>query len=418
MQVAEFERLGVDHIISERKSASSGGHRPGWEELRVMVARRRVRTVLVADLSRLARDGSDMDFLEECAAVGTEVRDLFGQVWENQSIGGLLSSGVTSLMNRVQARMIGLKSADGIRRRREAGFLARGVVPFGYAVVDSKPVMHPENWEKARWLFEDLLGRRMNVNATIRELPADFPWQPSKGGLHNWVRNPMLRGGIGYNRIRWGVWDEIAWGRAPELITQHEYDTAIAMLEARRSAKTTAKCPNDRLYTSMIRCMGCGRNMSYCSRKRETHAERYQCRWPACKWYGRTVRQDMVTTYVAAELCRKAKKMAQMVLEEQTLDVSPQEAKLREQLRQLEQLDSQGVQGLRGSICKLRDEIALLRMAPLEDHWLHPDYQRIFSDPKHFELADQDTLRPIVVQFVSRVEYRADDFSVKVILRR
>jgi hypothetical protein len=121
---------------------------------------------------------------------------------------------------------------------------------------------------------------------------------------------------------------------------------------------------------------------------------------------------------VAAELCRKAKQMADMVLEEQKLEVSPEEARLRDQLRQLEQLDAQGVDGLRGSICKLRDQIAILRMAPLEEKWLNPDYRAIFSDPKHFELTSAENLRPVVVQFVSRIEYRADTYEIKVILRR
>jgi hypothetical protein len=83
----------------------------------------------------------------------------------------------------------------------------------------------------------------------------------------------------------------------------------------------------------------------------------------------------------------------------------------------LEQLDAQGVDGLRVSICRLRDQIAVLRMAPLEEKWLNPDYQLIFSDPKHFELTSPENFRPVVVQFVSRIEYRADDFSINVILR-
>lgn len=417
MQITEFKRLKVDHIIAEPKSASRGLVREGWQELRVLVAQRRVRTVLVADLSRLARDGSDMDFLEECAAVGTEVRDLLGQTWENQTIGGMLSAGVTSLMNRVQSRMIGVKAADGLRRRRDAGFLARGIMPFGYTVVDSQPAMHPEHWMQARWVFDDLLERRMNIASFLKALPPDFPWQPTTGGIHGWIRNPMLRGGIGYKRLRPGEWEHIESCRAPQLISQDEYDTAVVLLRARRNAKNTTGCQTERLYTSMICCMGCGHNMNFYTRKKPTHACRYQCKRPQCKWYGKTVREDAVTTMVTSELCRKAKQMAEMVLEEQTLEVSPEEARLRDQLRHLEQLDAQGVDGLRVSICRLRDQIAVLRMAPLEEKWLNPDYQLIFSDPKHFELTSPENFRPVVVQFVSRIEYRADDFSINVILR-
>lgn len=49
MQIAEFERLGVDRVIAERRSASKG-QRPGWLELRLLVAQGKVRRVLVTDL--------------------------------------------------------------------------------------------------------------------------------------------------------------------------------------------------------------------------------------------------------------------------------------------------------------------------------------------------------------------------------
>lgn len=418
-QEREFVRLGVDLVIKERKSASKKHvRRAGWDELRVLVASRRVRIVLVSDLSRLARDGSDMEFLEECSAVGTEVRDLNGKVWENQSLDGLLTSGVTSLMNRVQARLIGVKAADGLRRRREAGFLARGMMPFGYAVVDGQPAMHHRNWLPARELFDRLLSNRMNISGTIRELPADFAWSPTSVGLTHWFQNPMLRGGIGSRRIKAGLWEDIEWGRAPVLISQHEFDTAMALYRARRNARTTDKSPQEHLYTSMIRCMGCGHNMGWAYRRRETHAPRYQCRRPQCKWHGKTVREDLVTTQVAAALCERAQRMAAIVLEDQPMDISPEEARLREQLRQLEALEDQGVSGLRPTILGIRDQIAVLRMAPLEEVWLHPDYQRIFSDPATFELGSVDDLRPVVVQFVKRIEYRADTFEIKVVLRR
>jgi len=417
MQVAEFERLGVDRVIAERRSASKG-HRPGWSELRLLVAQGRVRRVLMADLSRLARDGSDMEFLEECAAAGTEVRDLFGQVWENQTISGLLSSGVTSLMNRVQARMIGLKSSDGLRRRREAGFLARGRLPFGYRAIDCQPAMDPETWEQARWLFEQLLADQMAVFQTVRRLPEDFPWKPTPTGLLNWVRNPMLRGGVGHGRQAIGEWERVEWNRAPRLISNEEYDTAMRFHLLRRETKSRErKGPKAHLLTSLLQCATCGKNMGWKTQKRPTHAARYQCRTVTCSNYSKTVKEELIRRELARVLVKQAKRMAETVMEEGPMEIPPEEARMREQLRQLEELEAQGVPDLRKGILGLRDQIAMRRMERIVDPWLMPDYQELFSDEESFLLTSDANLRPVLLRFIKRVEYRAGTGSIRVILR-
>jgi DNA invertase Pin-like site-specific DNA recombinase len=415
-QIAQLERAGVDRVIAEKGSASRG-RRAGWTELRLLVAQGRVKQVLMNDLSRLARDGTDMDFLEECAAVGTEVQDLYGQVWENQSIHGLASSGITSLMNRIQARMIGLKSADGIRRRREAGLLARGKVPFGYRVVDNQPAMNPETWKHARWLFEQSLTNQMAMSATVRGLPDDFPWLPTPTGLLNWVLNPMLRGGIAYGRQAIGQWERVEWGRAPCLISSEEYDTALRFYLSRRETKTRRKAAQPHLLTSLLQCATCGKNLGWKERREPHHAARYQCRNRRCSFCFNTVKEELIRQELAQVLTRQAKKMAEHAMQDAPVEIPPEEAKLREQLRQLEELEAQGVPDLRKGIRALRDQIAMLRMDRIVDPWLMPDYHDLFSSPRTFLLTSDTYLRPVLLKFVKRVEYRFSSKTIKVILR-
>lgn len=416
-QIAQLERAGVDRVIAEKGSASRG-RRPGWTELRLLVAQGRVKQVLMNDLSRLARDGSDMDFLEECAAAGTEVRDLYGQVWENQTIHGLASSGITSLMNRIQARMIGLKSADGIRRRREAGFLARGRLPFGYKAVENRPAMDPDRWEQARWLFELLLTTQMDLTGTIRELPDDFPWLPSREGLLNWALNPMLRGGIAYGRRAIGDWERVEWGRAPRLITTEEYDSVLRFYLSRREAKSRLrKAGEAHLLTSLLQCVACGKNMGWKTKREPHHAARYQCRSRRCSFCGRTVREDVIRQELARVLTRQARKMAELAMDDAPVEIAPEEARMREQLRQLEDLEAQGVPNLRKGILALRDQIAMMRMDRIVDPWLAPDYQDLFSNERAFLLTSDENLRPILLKFVRRVEYRFSTNAIRVVLR-
>lgn len=416
-QIAQLERAGVDRVISEKGSASRG-RRAGWTELRLLVAQGRVKRVLMNDLSRLARDGSDMDFLEECAAAGTEVRDLYGQVWENQTIHGLASSGITSLMNRIQARMIGLKSADGIRRRREAGFLARGKLPFGYRVQDHQPAMDPETWEQARWLFELLLNMEMDLTLTIRTLPDDFPWLPTREGLLNWALNPMLRGGIAYGRRAIGDWERVEWGRAPRLITSEEYDSAMRFYLSRREVKSKLRTAGQvHLLTSLLQCVACGKNMGWKTKREPHHAARYQCKNRRCSFCGKTVREDLIRQELARVLTKQAKKMAELAMEDAPVEIPPEEAKLREQLRQLEDLEAQGVPNLRKGILALRDQIAVMRLDRIVDPWLAPDYQELFADKENFLLTSDENLRPVLLRFVRRVEYKPSIKAIRVVLR-
>lgn len=416
-QVDQLERAGVDRVIAEKGSASRG-RRPGWTELRLLVAQGRVQRVLMNDLSRLARDGSDMDFLEECAAAGTEVRDLYGQVWENQTIHGLASSGITSLMNRIQARMIGLKSADGIRRRREAGFLARGRLPFGYKAVNHQPVMDPERWEQARWLFELLLSTQVDLTGTIRALPDDFPWVPTREGLLNWALNPMLRGGLGYGRRAIGDWERVEWGRAPRLITTEEYDSALRFYLSRKETKSRLRSAGGaHLLTSLLQCVACGKNMGWKTKREEHHAARYQCKNRRCSFCGKTVREDVIRQELARVLTKRAKKMAELAMDDAPVEIPPEEARLREQLRQLEDLEAQGVPNLHKGILALRDQIAVMRMDRIVDPWLAPDYQELFSDEENFLLTSDDNLRPVLLRFVKRVEYRFATKAIRVVLR-
>ena len=102
--------------------------------------------VLCIDQSRLARDGSDLEFLEECAVKGVVVRALSGGVIETASVGGFVQAGVFSVLNQAYSRQLSLKTKDGPDRRKSSGHYACGRLPFGYAYVDGKVVPHPVDW--------------------------------------------------------------------------------------------------------------------------------------------------------------------------------------------------------------------------------------------------------------------------------
>jgi hypothetical protein len=109
--------------------------------------------------------------------------------------------------------------------------------------------------------------------------------------------------------------------------------------------------------------------------------------------------------------------MAQLLAEDAPPEVPPEEARLREQIRQLEELEEQGVPNLRKTILDLRDQVAYMRMDRIVDPWLMPDYQFLLEDERAFRAVDNATLRPVLLQFVRRVEFNPATEEIGVVLR-
>lgn len=166
-QQQQLLAAGCDEVIVERASAFKG-QRKGWTHLWALVASGKVTEVLVVDQSRLSRSGDDIEFLNACSLKGVTVRALTGGVIEVESVGGFITSSVMSVMNQAYSRLNSAKVKDGLARRRAAGHRAIGYCPFGYAYIDGVVVPHPENWGPARERWEGLMALEMNCHAYAR----------------------------------------------------------------------------------------------------------------------------------------------------------------------------------------------------------------------------------------------------------
>lgn len=420
-QTWQMEQAGCDRIIVDRASASSGVRRRGWEELRLLVAKGQVEKVLVVDLSRLARDGSDQEFLEECHLVGTTVYDLNGVAYENQSISGLLTTGVLSVVNKVQSRIISVKVRDGVKRRREAGYAARSSVPFGYAVEGGLVVPCPDHWAAARELLEMLIKSEINIYGTIRQLPKEFPWQPSECGLMRWLRNPILRGGIGRGISNDGsqVYDFVEWGKCPHLITPDEWRLILNIFARRPKARSYGNTGKPHLLSGLLRCEKCGRKLHWRTRRNKAGnhvGARYACMQPFCEWRGKGLAEVLVRRRVIEALVSKAAaKMAKLAADgSQPPEVEcPELITYREQLAQLQLLEDQGVTGLGVSITRLRDQI--VTMLPFPGDAIPAAYEGLFQDPETLLAGSDELLRPVFLHFVLEIIYQGapDQFEIK-----
>ena len=392
---------GCDQVITVRESAFKGPRR-GWHELRKLVASGKVKEVLCIDQSRLARDGTDLEFLEECAAQGVTVRTLSGGLIETATVGGFVQAGVFSVINQAFSRQLSLKTKDGLDRRKAEGFYACGRVPYGYAHIDGKVVPHPEQWPTARQMFLDLLAIEMNINRYVREQRPG--WTTS--GIKSWVTNSMLRGII--PRQQEGV---------KPLITPEEWARAQRLLQ-HRSGSRSRSTSTVHLFTGLVRCQACGKNLKYKTVRRG--AKRLHCANPACSCYGRGIAVPLLRSQVVLELQAAARRMQKEV--EQSTRIAERE-KPKEQvqaeskLATLEQLQaSTDLPGLDTAISALRGEIAEFSAPAMGPDW--GGLAELIATPGVLDRFTDEQLRPLVLDYIAEIVYLGNPREVQVIVQK
>jgi DNA invertase Pin-like site-specific DNA recombinase len=395
-QVQQLEAAGCDRVLAERASAyQKGKRRPAWEELWSLVAAGVVREVLVIDQSRLSRSGDDMAFLAACAQQGVRVQALTGGQIEVESYSGFVTAGVLSVMNQASSRLVGAKVRDGLARRRAAGYLGTGRLPFGYCSQDGRAAPDPATWAIARDRFDGLLAAGMNINQWIRDTGTDV----SHTGVRRWMDHTMLRG-----------FAHGQWGAVPALISWQEWEQATRLRQSRASAigRTAGRL---RLFTGLVSCSECGRS---CHRQMDGDTARLKCKTPACAFYGRSIQEAVVRAQVLKALRSRAEELAEMAGAPQHQE-PPEAIELRAQLQQLEALDRSGVAGLAPALADLRERLAALQRVASGPRY--DGLADLFATPGTLELATDEELRAIVVEFIAAIRFLGNPRRVEITLR-
>jgi hypothetical protein len=323
------------------------------------------------------------------------VQALTGGEIEVESYSGFVTAGVLSVMNQASSRLVGAKVRDGLARRRAAGYLGTGRLPFGYCSVDGRAAPDPTTWTTARARFDGLLAAGMNINQWIRDSGTDV----SHTGIRRWLDHPMLRG-----------FAHGQWGAVPALISWQEWEQATRLRQARASAigRTAGRL---RLFTGLVCCSECGRS---CHRQMDGDTARLKCKVPACAFYGRSIQEAVVRAQVLDALRTRAAELVELAAMPQHQE-PPEAIALRAQLHQLESLDRSGVAGLAPALADLR-----ARLAALQQVASGPRYDGLaglVATPVTLELATDEELRALVVEFVAAIRFLGNPRRVEITLR-
>ncbi len=396
-QVQQLVTAGCDRVIRERGTAfREDARRPGWDELQALVASGKVREVVAISQSRLSRRGEELPFLRMCARRGVAVRFLDGTPSDLTDPAGRLLTGVLSTVNEVDSMIKSINVKNGIRRRKAEGHYACGRVPFGYLYDGSQVVPHPDEFTKARELWEQLEANEYMLGRTIRQ--HRLKW--SIPGLGKWVDNPILRGVVN---------DEA--DRVPALITWDEWRRARRLLDQRKAVKVRSRATT-RLFTGLMSCGCCGKRMHYIFNARKS---RLRCSNSLCDWYGRGLAEWKVRDQLIEALRQGAELLGQVAALPVAPAVDAESEQRQRQLDQLRALQEQGVPGLQESIERLE---AMLTVPPLASG---PDWRglaEVFMRSGALDAATDEELRVLALEYVAKIVYVGDPSRVEIRVRQ
>ena len=395
-QARQLQAAGCDRVIQERRSAyKEGARRPGWEELQALVAAGAITKVVAVSQSRLSRQDDVTSFLRICSRKGVTVQFLDGTPGDVSDPAARLMTGVLATINAVDSDIKSINVRNGLARRRAAGHYACGRVPFGYLYDGQYVVPHPERFEQAKLLWQRLEASEFNLSQTVRQ--HRYSW--STRGLRRWIHNPMLRG-IVRNMAE----------QVEALITPQQYANAAALMEGRRERGVRAS-RRRRLLSGLVRCQQCQRWLHYVM---AAGKPRLKCSNILCNWYGRGLAEWKIKQQAIAALehCHADMGKAAATVPEQKL--TQQQLERRTQLEQLLALQEQGVQGLEQSIVTLERQEQLPQ--PSAPNW--QALAILFARPGVLDLASEEELRPLFLEFIDEIVYVGDPNTVEVRLRQ
>lgn len=391
-QEERLKAAGVDRIITDVQSGRDNG-RAGYMELCDLIARRQINAVVVTRIDRLGRTAADCDALIAYAVKhGIELRALNGGSIESASPYGFAMSRTMTTMAELESRMLSLRIRSALEQKRLTGAPLRGRAPWGYRISADRLHFEPDpvEWPRARRFIDSLEDHGYRMSTTLRT------WQAAGQGpiplsctaaVRQWLMNPVLRGGIGYKRIK-AHFTEVVWSQHEALITEHEYETVIRRHEnaSRMWGANVNHAP--RLLTGLCRCAHCRTKMPYISGRK---IPSLFCKTYGCPAHYKTIHASDIVAEINKALSARAADLAAAVAQE-----SPEALALK---RSIEELESRHDPDLAPAIAIKRQKMQNLHNAPAPDQSL----LAALRNPSFWGHATETELREVYVDLVQEV---------------
>jgi DNA invertase Pin-like site-specific DNA recombinase len=331
-QIAWLEAQGPDVLLSDVESGRVVS-RANYQQLRAMVERGQVGTVLATSLSRLGRDATESDaFVALCDARGVVVTTRDEGRLSMATPEDLLLTRLRGSLNQGESMRI----SQRVRRGLEQGRAMRKPMRkpcWGYRLRADRLVLEPdpEAWLPAQRFIDTLQagGWRMFPALTAHRDAVPFR---SVRGVRAWLLNPTLRGGIGYQQGRNHTFAEVHWEQHPALLTHAQFADFERQVQQNRRLWGTNVTRQPRILTSLVTCAECGNVMKYISGRT---IPSLRCYGDLCSQLYKGTREAVIVAY-AIDAIREhaAERLAALA----TQGEPPEARELRRQIESLERL--------------------------------------------------------------------------------
>jgi DNA invertase Pin-like site-specific DNA recombinase len=389
-QLAWLQGQGPDVILSDVESGRITS-RANYQQLRVMIERGQVATVVATALSRLGRDAAESDaFIALCDARGAVVTTRDDGRLSMATPEDLLLTRLRGSLNQGESMRISERVRRGLEQGRAMGKPMRKPA-WGYRLRADRLALEPDPsaWLPAQRFISALEASGWRMHRTLAEHRPAAPFR-SVRGVRAWLLNPTLRGGIGYGQTVSHRFSQVLWDSHPPLLTHGQFAELEQALAMNRRLWGSNAATTPRLLTGLCECSECGCRLKYISGRT---IPSLKCSGALCSQLYRGTREDVIVPYVLDAIAAgAAERLAALAT-----DGEPPEAReLRASIAALERLHDPDLAAVIEAKARRLEQII---SRPAADGAM---VARL-ADRRFYDLLSPDELRPVLVGVVERV---------------
>ena len=293
-------------IVDNDKSAAQGSKkRPGFEQLKDLVAAKRVDYITVFSSSRLTRDSFEFNDVLRLLQGSSTKLCINGGVLDPNNPEHVLQGRITNAFDSYLIEQIRKNTTATLDENAKAG-KPHGPIPFGYVRVYDEhtrrvvtQVEHPTQADDFRRYVSDLLAGRITVGKIAREIGY------STYAVTRMLQNPTYIGVRMHKGTEYpAVWDG--------LIGEDEFRALGRLIEGAKRGPLSSPM-RKHPYTGLLYCAVCGGRLTSRNPSTRVSFRRYLCRTRGCV----TPRADVLDAYIEERLQVAIKKLSTGSTEEE-----------------------------------------------------------------------------------------------------
>jgi DNA invertase Pin-like site-specific DNA recombinase len=390
------DRVLVDHGISGFREGGRKGS--AFPELIDLILSGVATEVIVSNFDRTQRRAKwGAQLLDALETSGCRLLELDTGTWLDPANNptDVLMAQIRSAVQENESRVRRLKVRKALAERRAQGLYACGKLPFGYTHHNGQVLPHPDQWEAAKERWQQLADLDFNLAGWIKQHSADI----TPRGIKAWVVNPTLRGSV---HRRSGMTCE-------PLITPEQWSQAQRCLQTRSLSRGVGLDRQVHLFTGLVKCEVCGKSLH---NVRDRAIPRLKCKTRHCTRYGQGLRVSQVRGQVIAALTDRHQQMAELASTAVAVE-TPEQLQLKTEIATLEQVAH--LPGVAEVLAQQKAQLAAMTEQPTGPRLeLLSD---LFADPTTLELATDEELRAVVIEFIGSIVWLGGLESLRITLR-